>query len=104
MVGIAVSPKGVANLLVDKSYGKTYTSAANTLKKAKSWKKVKTINWGFKDGSAKAEQGFINALAAILRPVNSVLAVFLNEGKIDSVISISRRLQLHLILKTATVK
>lgn len=83
MVGIAVSPKGVANLLVDKSYGKTYTSAANTLKKAKSWKKVKTINWGFKDGSAKAEQGFINALAAILRPVNSVLAVFLNEGKID---------------------
>lgn len=83
MVGIAVSPKGVANLLVDKSYGKTYTSAANTLKKAKSWKKVKTINWGFKDGSAKAEQGFVNALAAILRPVNSVLAVFLNEGKID---------------------
>jgi hypothetical protein len=40
MVGIAVSPKGVANLLVDKSYGKTYTSAANTLKKAKSWKKA----------------------------------------------------------------
>lgn len=83
MVGITVSPKGVAGLLMDKSYGKTYSSAANTLKKAKSWKKVKTINWGFKDGSAKAEQGFINALVAILRPLNSVLNVFLNEGKID---------------------
>lgn len=83
MAGIAVSPKGVAGLLMDKSYGKTYSSAAKTLKKAKSWKKIKTINWGFKDGSAKAEQGFVNALVAILRPFNSVLNVFLNEGKID---------------------
>lgn len=83
MAGIEVSPKGVAKLLTDKSYGKTYSSAAKTLKKAKSWKKIKTINWGFKDGSAKAEQGFVNALVAILRPFNSVLNVFLNEGKID---------------------
>ena len=83
MAGITVSPKGVAGLLMDKSYGKTYSSAAKTLKKVKSWKKVKTINWGFKDGSAKAEQGFVHALVAILRPLNSVLNVFLNEGKID---------------------
>lgn len=83
MAGITVSPKGVAGLLMDKSYGKTYSSAAKTLKKAKSWKKIKTINWGFKDGSAKAEQGFVNALVAILRPFNSVLNVFLNGGKID---------------------
>ena len=31
----------------------------------------------------KAEQGFVHALVAILRPLNSVLNVFLNEGKID---------------------
>lgn len=80
-VGLDLSPAGIANILMDESYGKTYSSAANTLRKAKSWSKVKKINWGFKDGSDKAQIGFINALAAILRPINGVLSVFLAEGK-----------------------
>lgn len=77
------SPAQFAAYLTDKSYGNTYTSAANALKKCSSWSQVKNINWGFKDGSAKAEQGFINGLAALCRPVNDVLAVFLADGELD---------------------
>jgi len=77
------TPAQFAAYLTDKSYGNTYTSAANELKKCSSWSQVKNINWGFKDGSAKAEQGFINGLAALCRPVNDVLAVFLADGELD---------------------
>lgn len=75
--GIDVSKKGVAKLLTDGSYGKTYSSAAKAIKKAKSWKKLDNINWGFTDGSAKAQQGFVNGLAAILRPLDGVLSLLL---------------------------
>ena len=75
--GIDVSKKGVAKLLTDGSYGKTYPSAAKAIKKAKSWKKLGNINWGFTDGSAKAQQGFVNGLAAILRPLDGVLSLLL---------------------------
>lgn len=75
--GIDVSKKGVAKLLTDGSYGKTYSSAAKAIKNAKSWKKLGNINWGFTDGSAKAQQGFVNGLAAILRPLNGVLSLLL---------------------------
>ena len=75
--GIDVSKKGVAKLLTDGSYGKTYSSAAKAIKKAKSWKKLGNINWGFTDGSAKAQQGFVNGLAAILRPLDGVLSLLL---------------------------
>lgn len=82
-LGIVTSTKDVAKLLTDKSYGATYSSAANSIKSASSWSKVSdNTSWGFTDGSAKAQQGFTNALAAVLRPLNSVLAVFLNEGNI----------------------
>jgi hypothetical protein len=82
-LGVNPSPQGFAAYLTDKSYGKTYSSAAKTLKKAKSWDKVKTLNWGFKNGSSKAQTGFINGLAAILRPFNDLLSVLLAEGKIN---------------------
>lgn len=75
--GIDVSKKGVAKLLTDGSYGKTYSSAAKAIKNAKSWKKLGNINWGFTDGSAKAQQGFVNGLAAILRPLDDVLTLLL---------------------------
>lgn len=75
--GIDVSTKGVAKILTDKSYGKTYSTAAKSIKNAKNWNKVDKVNWGFKDGSAKAEQGFVNGLAAILRPFNDILAILL---------------------------
>lgn len=75
--GIDVSKDGVAKILTDKSYGKTYSSAAKSIKNAKSWSKLSKVNWGFTDGSAKAQQGFVNALAAILRPFNEVLTLLL---------------------------
>ena len=81
-LGMDMTTKGVANYLMDKSYGKTYSSAANTLRKVKSWDKVKTINWGFTNGSANAQTGFINGLAAALRPLNSALSILLAEGRL----------------------
>ncbi len=80
---IHFSPADLASYLTDKSFGNTYSSAAAQLKKCSSWKQVKNINWGFTDGSAKAEQGFINALAALCRPVNDVLAAFLASKDIN---------------------
>lgn len=83
-LGIDVSPQGIAKILTDKKYGKTYSSAAKTLSKAKSWKSVKSLNWGFTDKSSKAKTGFINGLAAILRPFNDIVSIFLAEGSIDA--------------------
>lgn len=82
-LGIVTSTQDVAKLLTDSSYGTTFSSAANTIKAQSSWSNVKNVNWGFTDGSAKAQQGFVNALAAILRPLNNVLNVFLNEGSLE---------------------
>ena len=94
-----VTPQGMAKYLTDKSYGKTYSSAAKTLKKAKSWDKVKKLNWGYKNGSSNAEKGFINGLAAALRPLNKILAVFLCEGKLDL-----SKLQIKNAIKALTLK
>ncbi|MBE6719384.1 MAG: hypothetical protein E7571_01855 [Ruminococcaceae bacterium] len=87
-LGFDLSPKGFAAYLTNSSYGKTYTSAAATLKKAKSWDKVTKLNWGFTNGSSKAQTGFINGLAAVLRPLNDVLAVFLAEGSLKKAIDL----------------
>lgn len=75
------STRAVANFLMDTSFGATYSSAASTLRSASSWKNVKSINWGFKNGSGKAQQGFVNGLAAMLRPLNEILTIFLADGK-----------------------
>lgn len=72
-----LSTKGIASYLMDSRYGATYSSAASTLRSVSSWNKVTTLNWGFKDGSAKAQQGFISAIAAVLRPINDILSMFL---------------------------
>lgn len=82
-LGIVTSTKDVAKILTDTSYGATYSSAANAIAAQSSWKNVKNVNWGFTDGSAKAQQGFVNALVAVLRPLNSVLQVFLGEGTLE---------------------
>lgn len=82
---IGFSPARLAGFLTDSSYGATFSSAATTLKKASSWDKVGTVNWGFTDNSAKAEQGFITALAALTRPINDILAFLLVEGDLDIV-------------------
>lgn len=74
------SPSQFADYLMDSSYGATFSSAASTLRKCSSWSQVGTINWGFTDGSAKAQEGFVKALAALTRPANDILAAFLAEG------------------------
>ena len=74
------SPSQLADYLMDSSYGATFSSAASTLRKCSSWSQVGTINWGFTDGSAKAQEGFVKAFAALARPANDVLAAFLAEG------------------------
>ena len=104
-LGLDFSPKGVASILMDESYGKTFSSAAHSLKKAKSWKKVKTLNWGFKNGSSKAQTGFVNALAALLRPVNGVLSIFLAEGKgLEVDLDDSSKAEIIKMVKTINVK
>ncbi len=82
-LGIVTSTKDVAKILTDTSYGATFTSAANAIAAQSSWKDVKNVNWGFTDDSAKAQQGFVNALVAVLRPLNGVLQVFLSEGTLE---------------------
>lgn len=104
-LGLDFSPKGVASILMDESYGKTFSSAAHSLKKAKSWKKVNTLNWGFKNGSSKAQIGFVNALAALLRPVNGVLSIFLAEGKgLEVDLDDSSKAEIIKMVKTINVK
>lgn len=82
-VGLSFSPKAIAAILMDKSYGATYSSAANTLKNAKSWDKVTSLNWGFKNGSKMAQQGFVNGLAAILRPFLDIVAVLTADNALE---------------------
>lgn len=74
-----VGTEAVAKLLTDESYGTTFSSAASTIKKAGSWKNVKNVNWGFKNGTGS--KGFTYGLAAALRPLNDILTVFLANGK-----------------------
>lgn len=83
VLGIDVTTKGLADYLMDKSFGKTYSSAAATLRKAKSFDSIKELNWGFKNGSANAQAGFINGMAAALRPLNGVLSILLAEGQLN---------------------
>lgn len=101
------TPSQLADYLLDSSYGATYTSAAAALKKCSSWSQVKSLNWGFTDGSAKAEQGFINALAALCRPVNDILAVFLAEGDaniVEIVKGVFKDLNLKIVKNSGDVK
>lgn len=79
------TPAVVAGYLTDSSYGTTYKAAAKTLSDTQKWADVKSLNWGFTDGSAKAQQAFINGVAAIFRPVNDILAVLLADGSFDIV-------------------
>ncbi len=74
-----VGTEAVAKLLTDESYGTKFFSAASTIRNAGSWKNVKNVNWGFKDGTGS--KGFTYGLAAALRPLNDILTVFLADGK-----------------------
>ena len=75
LLGIDVTPKGVAAELQKRGY----TAAANTLKSKNSWSNVKTLSWGFYNGS---RNGFQNALTAALSPLLPLLRVVLCEEDI----------------------
>ncbi|MGN0526077.1 MAG: hypothetical protein ACI4IF_01455 [Acutalibacteraceae bacterium] len=75
LLGIDVTPKGVAAELQKRGY----TAAAGTLKSKKSWNDVKTLSWGFYNGS---RNGFQNALTASLSPLLPLLRVVLCEEDI----------------------
>lgn len=91
-------PKALAANLTEAGHKNTFNDAAKVLANANSWDDVKELNWGFKDGSAKASQGFMNALAAILRPVLPILNVLLGEGSIsvNEILTVVNTLDLYM--------
>ncbi len=74
MLGIDITPSGVASCLTEKGY----ENARNALKGKKSWSKVSLdgVTWNFYNGNRK---GFENALVAIFRPLFPVLRFLLAE-------------------------
>lgn len=71
-VGIDLSPLGLGKNLVESRY----KSVSNTLRSAETWKDVdfNSLDWGFKKGD---RDGFVQALVALLRPMEDVLAYVL---------------------------
>lgn len=74
LLGIDVTPKGLASLLTEKEYA----AAKAAFEKADKWADVdfSTVDYGFKDGD---RAGFTNALVAVLRPVSSLLDFILTD-------------------------
>ncbi len=74
LLGIDITPKGVAAQLTDYEY----KSVARVLEKSDLWSEVSldSVSWGFYTGSRR---GFQNALTAALRPLYPVMRVLLAE-------------------------
>lgn len=74
LLGIDITPNGVAAQLTEKNY----QSAVNAMINKGSWEKVSLngVSWGFYDGS---RNGFENALIAVLRPLYPLLRVILAD-------------------------
>lgn len=74
LLGIDVTPKGLASLLTEKEYA----AAKAAFEKADSWADVdfSKVNYGFTDGD---RAGFTNALVAVLRPVSGLLDFILTD-------------------------
>lgn len=71
LIDVDITTAGVASAIKD------YKSASKQIAKYSKWSEVNfdKINWGFKDGD---RDGFVNALAAVLRPLQSVLCAVLS--------------------------
>ena len=71
VVDLDVSTKGVASILKD------YSAASREIGRHAKWADVNfdSINWGFTDGN---RDGFVNALSAVLRPIQPILRVILS--------------------------
>lgn len=74
LLGIDVTPKGLASLLTEKEFA----TAKAVFEKADKWADVdfSKVTYGFKDGD---RDGFTNALVAVLRPVSSLLDFILTD-------------------------
>lgn len=74
LLGVDVTPKGVASLLTEKEYA----AAKAAFEKADSWADVdfSAVNYGFTDGD---RDGFTGALVAVLRPVTGLLDFILTD-------------------------
>lgn len=74
LLGIDVTPKGLASVLTEKEYA----AAKAAFEKADKWADVDfaAVNYGFKDGD---RAGFTNALVAVLRPVSGLLDFILTD-------------------------
>ncbi len=74
LLGVDVTPKGVASLLTEKEYA----VAKAAFEKADSWADVdfSAVNYGFTDGD---RDGFTSALVAVLRPVTGLLDFILTD-------------------------
>ncbi len=72
LLGVDMSPKGLAKTLTEA----TYASAKEALNSVDSFDKLKqiNINWGFKDGS---KTGFGKTVCAIFRPLDPLLRMIL---------------------------
>lgn len=83
MMGIDITPKGIAASLGESNYA----TAANALRKAGKWADVSdNLYWGFSDGS---RVGFENALIAVMKPVYPVLRVLLADKDLTLLNSIT---------------
>lgn len=78
IIGLKVTPSGLASSLTKRQFSSARTSLYNSY----SWKSVSTkyIYWGFKDGDSK---GFSEALTLCLEPLEPLLRMVLAEGKIS---------------------
>lgn len=74
LLGVDVTPKGLASLLTEKEFA----TAKAAFEKADSWADVdfSKVSYGFTDGD---RDGFTNALVAVLRPVSSLLDFILTD-------------------------
>lgn len=84
LMGIDITPKGVADYLTESGY----SSARTALQKANGWQKLSgdSISWGFYNGS---RYGFENAVVAVLRPLYPVLRVILADEDLTILDSIT---------------
>lgn len=78
LAGMDVSPAMLAQELTEMRF----TNTRYVLSHASSWSKVNvnTLTWGFKNGD---RDGFLKALTAALRPMESILTMLLCQGRIQ---------------------
>ncbi len=78
LLGVSLTPSALASVMTEEQFSTT----RKQLNQYFSWAVVKSesLTWGFKDGD---KDGFINAVTAVLRPMDELLRMMLAGGKIQ---------------------